>query len=108
MEHPYPAVEFEAVVTPDGMIAVPPALLKNLPSGAPVTVRLTEGTVSNSLRARGVTEELVEQVAELQLERREHVIAFMEAEGVLASDKKFVRLAGSKRRARPTSSRRER
>jgi hypothetical protein len=108
MEHPYPAVEFEAVVTPDGMIAVPAAMLKNLPSGVPVTVRITEGTVSNSLRAWGVTEELVEGVAELQLERREHVVAFLEAEGTLAADKKFATRAGSKRRVRPTSPRRSR
>ena len=100
MEHPYPAVEFEAIVTPEGMIAVPHALLKNVTSGVPVTVRITEGTISNSLRARGVTEDLVEQVAELQLERREHVVAFMEAEGALAADKRFARRAGSKRRQR--------
>jgi hypothetical protein len=100
MEHPYPALEFEAIVTPDGMIAVPSAMLSKLASGVPVTVRITEGTVSNSLRARGVTEELVEEVAELQLERREHVVAFLEAEGILAADKKFVRRAGTKRRAR--------
>jgi len=100
MEHPYPAVEFDAIVTPDGTIAVPSALLKNLPPGVPVTVRITEGTVSDSLRARGVTEDLVEGVAELQLERREHVVAFMEAEGALAADKRFVRRTGSKRRSR--------
>ena len=100
MEHTYPAVEFEAIVTPDGMIAVPSTMLKNLPSGVPLTVRITEGTVSDSLRARGVTEDLVERVAELQLERWEHVVAFLEAEGALAAVKRFVRRTGSKRRPR--------
>jgi len=100
MERLYPAVEFEAVVTPEGMISVPLAIAKSLGEGRSVTVRITEGVVSKSLRNRGITEGLIEHVAELQLERRENVVEFFNAEGLLASSRKFTSRARTTGRSR--------
>ncbi len=100
MERPYPVVEFESVLTPEGTIVVPPAIAKAFAGGKFITVRITDGVVSASLRKRGITEDIVERVADLQLEQRENVVGFFGAEGSLAKTAKFKRLAGKKRRSR--------
>ena len=100
MERPYPAVEFESIITPEGMIVVPPAIAKSFADGQNITVRITAGVVAASLRKRGITEEIIETVAELQLEEREQVLEFFGAEGSLASATKFKQQTGKKRRSR--------
>ena len=52
-------------------------------------MRLVAGTVSRRLRERGVTEEEVEKIAHVQLEGRENVILFLQAEGALRKDNSF-------------------
>ena len=83
------------------MIAVPAAVAKAFVHGKRLTVRVTDGIVSGSLRNRGITEEIIEQVCDLQLEQRENVIGFFEAERMLATDAMFKRrVSGLKRRTR--------
>ena len=91
MEHPYPSIEFEVEVGPDGALALPRALAVRFRPGSKITVRVTDGTVSASLRRRGVTEEEVERIAMVQCESREQAILFLSGEGVLASDSAFSR-----------------
>lgn len=98
MERPYPAVEFESEITAEGMIIIPPAIAVLLPAGRQVTVRITGGIVSRSLRERGITEAIIEQVSELQLEDREHVVEFFRAEQALATDTMFKRRASRLKR----------
>ena len=91
METSYPVVEFEAEVTRSGTLLVPAAIARTLLPGTTLTVRVTRGRVSAALRARGVSEEEVEQIATRQLEPRENVIRFLESEGILASSGRFRR-----------------
>ena len=100
MERPYPVVEFEAVVTPEGTITLPPQIAKAFTDGRAVTVRITDGVVSKSLRLRGITEEIIEHVSELQLEQRENVLTFFGAEGSIAGKSSFRKGWEKKRRAR--------
>jgi hypothetical protein len=95
MEHPYPLIEFETELGDDGVIRVPRSLLKNIGAGGSVTIRLTKGQVSRTLRNRRVSEEEVEAISIRQLERRENVIGFLRAEGELASRRPFIRRAQS-------------
>ena len=101
MERPYPAIEFECDILPGKTILLPPQVARAFADGKRVTVRLTDGVVSTALRNRGVTEALIEEVSEMQLEPRENVIKFLEAERVLAGAKTFrqrsARLIGRKR-----------
>ena len=94
MEHSYPVVEFEATVKVDGTLAMPPAIARTLQPGATVTVRLTRGGIPSGLKRRAVTEEEIERIAARQLEPRENVLRFLEAEGALSRSRRF--LAGSK------------
>ncbi len=90
MEHSYPLVEFETEIQPGGRIVLPPAASRVLAPGSRVTLRITRPAVSPALRRRSVSENEVEQIALAQLEAREHVIRFLEAEGGLASDSSFM------------------
>ena len=91
MEHAYPVVEFEAEVTEGGTLAIPGALARAIKPGTTVTVRLTRGAVAGALRRRGVTEDEIERIAARQLEPRENVVRFLEAEGALGSSARFRR-----------------
>jgi hypothetical protein len=93
MEHPYPSMEFEVEVGKDGALLLPRSLAGRFRPGAKITLRVTDGTVSASLRKRGVTEEEVERIATLQLEKREQAILFLSGQGVLASSEAFSRRA---------------
>jgi predicted DNA-binding antitoxin AbrB/MazE fold protein len=88
-EKPYPVVEFEAAVQPNGVIRLPRTVSLKLKAGTHVTVRLSEETVAHSLRKRNVSEEEIEQIAVTQLEDRSDVIRCLKAEGSLASNRKF-------------------
>ena len=96
MEHPYPSIEFEAEIGPAGTIKIPVHVTKKLKKVNRVTIRLTEGVVSKTLQRRCVTEDEIEQIAELQLERRENIIRFLESEGVLADNRLFLRRAAAR------------
>ncbi|MBI3189173.1 MAG: hypothetical protein HYZ33_00850 [Ignavibacteriales bacterium] len=89
----YPVTEFESVVEPDGSIKLPQGLKKNFSVGSHVIVRLTEDILDSSLRARGISEEEIEQIARLQMEQRADVVRFIKAEGMLRHDRGFVRRA---------------
>jgi len=93
MDHSYPSIEFEASVGRDGTLVLPKALAGRYRSGSRITVRVTEGTVSSSLRKRGVSEEEIERIARLQLEERGQAILFLSGEGTLAADRPFARRA---------------
>ena len=77
------------------MIKIPWHMARRLREGTRVTIRLTEGVVSRSLRDRRVTEDEIEQIAERQLEQRDNIIRFLEAEGGLSNDSVFARRAAS-------------
>ncbi len=93
MEHPYPSVEFEADITGDGIIKIPKTLAQAFGAGKRVTVKLTDGIVSKTLRERNVTEEEIHHIAHLQLEQRENVIEFLNGEGMLSSNASFIKRA---------------
>jgi hypothetical protein len=88
-EKPYPVVEFESAIEPDGFIRLPRTVLSKLKAGTHVTVRLSEEVVAHSLRKRKVTEEEIEQIALMQLEERGDVVRCLKAEGSLASNRGF-------------------
>jgi hypothetical protein len=88
-------IEFETELGDDGVVRVPRPLLKNMGAGGSVIIRLTKGHVSRNLRDRRVSEEEVETISIRQLERREHVIGFLNAEGELANRRPFIRRAQS-------------
>jgi hypothetical protein len=95
VEHPYPLIEFEAELGDDGVVRIPPALLRNITAGRRVTIRLTNGSVSSALRNRGVTEEEIEKISVCQMEQRENIVGFLKAEGELANRRLFARRAES-------------
>ena len=91
MEHPYPSVEFEATVGADGNLKLPRKISESLKTGSVVTIRLTGSVVTGSLHHRGVSEDEIEQIAELQSEARDHVVRFLEVEGALEHERKFAK-----------------
>ncbi len=101
MERRYSAAEFEATIGEGGTIRIPGPLARRFPQGTRVTFRLVEGTVSQILRRRGVTEEEVEEIAMLQLEERANVIAFLGSEGALGKNASFGRRASRTGRTQP-------
>ena len=54
-------------------------------------MRITEGTVSHSLRKRNITEIDIEHIAMMQLEQRGHVLRFLKAEGALGNKAEFAK-----------------
>ena len=95
MEKDRQSIEFEATVTKDGALMVPPSILERflLKQGSIVHVRMTARRLSKRLKERTVTEEEVERIGGLQLEPRESVIRFLTAEGSLASGSSFRKRA---------------
>jgi antitoxin component of MazEF toxin-antitoxin module len=93
MERPYPSVEFEGKMGEHGVIVLPKHIAAKFNAGQEITVKVTEGTVSDNLRRRNVTEEGIEHIALMQLEQREHVLRFLEAEGALAGRGSFAKRA---------------
>lgn len=79
----FTSVEFEALLGDDGEIVVPPPLreLHGLGKGSALRVRLTERSLSDRLRERGVSDEEIRRISDLQLESRDRVIAFLLSEG---------------------------
>jgi hypothetical protein len=100
LEIPYPSFEFETQVQKGGTLVLPRSALAVLPEGTYLTVRITTGRVPGSLRARHITEEDVEHIAAIQLERREAVLRFLKAEGALAGTSASVRRARKRNRRR--------
>lgn len=77
---------FDATLDAHGRIVVPAdvAAVLGPDASALLRVQLTPAAVSEELGRNGVTEDEVERMAELQMEPREQVIAFLLAEGSLA------------------------
>ena len=90
---PYPVIEFESVIEPDGKIHIPKEILSTLGTGTSVTVRVMKDMIEDSLRRRSVSEEEVERIAVRQLEERKNVITFLNSEGALRSNRSFRRRA---------------
>ena len=86
------SVEFADRVGDDGMVrfsrTLPPEM--GMKSGARLTVRIVAGAPSPHLEQRGVTEEEIERICLTQFDERLNVIRFLEAEGSLALDSKFL------------------
>lgn len=97
METPYPSIEFEAELDAEGRLALPKGLRSRIMPGKRITVTITEGTVSRSLRDRNITEHDVEHIAALQLEQREHVLRFLKAEGAFAGKTAFGKRYSTKK-----------
>jgi hypothetical protein len=67
------------------------SLIRDFAENERVTIRLTRGTITASLRDRGVTEEEIESISLRQSEPRGNVIGFLKAEGDLKSQRSFIR-----------------
>jgi len=93
MERAYPSSEYDVVVDGEGKILLPRHLRAKLKPGSRLTIRITEGVVSDTLRRRNVTETEIETIARRQLESRDQVIEFLSAEGALARRRRFARRA---------------
>jgi len=91
----YPVTEFETVIDEHGVLKLPVGLQNQFKAGTQVTVRLTTGEISSSLRKRCVTEEEIERIARLQMEERADVVRFLKTEGSLKSNRGFVRRANA-------------
>jgi len=91
MEKPYPSLECEVRIGHGGVIALPRSIAARFQEGKRITIRVTDGTVSSTLRKRGVTEEEIEQIASLQWEQREHVLGFLQTEGFFPQSSPFAR-----------------
>lgn len=89
----YPAFEFEVEVGPDGAIQLPKHIREKIGGSSSITIRLTEGIVPKHLRRKNVTEEEVEEISGVQMEQRENVIRFLQAEGALGKRRAFKALA---------------
>jgi hypothetical protein len=78
-------VPFEARISADGQLLVPPAAATRLRTfaGSTVEVRLTDASLSAALKARGVTDDEVDRIAAAQLESRETAARFLLSEGAL-------------------------
>ena len=98
MSHERRTLEFEAHITDNGTITVPPQVLEALGSHARagLNVRLTSTVLAGELHVNGATEEEVERIASLQLESREQVIGFLLSEGALARRRR----SGARKRGR--------
>jgi hypothetical protein len=76
--------DYVATLERGGKLTVPSDLLAalHLQEGARVAVRVSTGVPDPSLLARGVTENEVAAIAEIQMEEREAVLQFLRTEGV--------------------------
>lgn len=92
MEHKQSANEFVARIDGRGNIAVPPELARRF-AGKRVHVRLNNREVAAELKARNVTEEEVDRIADVQRESREQIVAFLLSEGALKANRGFHRRA---------------
>lgn len=63
---------------------MPPSVLTHIDKGArSLRVRLTSKVISSALKLKDVTEEEIERIGALQLEKREQVVKFLLTEGAL-------------------------
>ena len=90
------SAEIDLRVPEKGNLQIPSGLLNrlNVRVGGKVRVKVSAGGLSARLKRLGVTDEEIEQIAELQLEPNENVVKFLMAESSLA------RASGFKQRAR--------
>lgn len=90
MEHD-PSKPAVVSVRRDGTIEVPASVVQRMGflPGDRVSVRVTDAALSRRLLDLGVTENEVDEIAERQLEAREHVAKFLAAEGALRRSSAF-------------------
>ncbi|MBI5215808.1 MAG: hypothetical protein HY960_08650 [Ignavibacteriae bacterium] len=81
------------MIEKDGVVRLPSELQGQFNTGSHVTVRLTSGGLSSSLKKLGVTEEEIERIARLQMEERADVVRFLKTEGSLKRNREFIRRA---------------
>lgn len=86
MDQDRKSVEFETVIDEDGRITIPPNLLEQVDTGRrrKISVRLTSASLTRTLKERGVTEDEIERIGDLQLEPREQVVKFLLTEGAFS------------------------
>lgn len=84
MEKAKHRIRFEAEVDGSGSVHFSKRVdALRLKPGAKVTVHIFGGTLSKKLSAMKVTDAEIEQIGTVQLEDREHVVAFLSSQGVL-------------------------
>ena len=85
------SVEFESVIDRDGNIRVPEHLRRVMDETphAKMHVRLTAHLMNSTLRKKGVSEEEIERIGNLQLESRDQVVKFLLSEGALAGNRRI-------------------
>lgn len=86
------SVEIDLKIADDGELSIPKSVLQRLrvQQGSQVHVRLTTNRLSDTLKARNVTEEEVETIAALQLEPRDNVVKFLATESHFAGNSRFL------------------
>jgi bifunctional DNA-binding transcriptional regulator/antitoxin component of YhaV-PrlF toxin-antitoxin module len=84
------SVEFDARVGDQGEILIPDHIREKqgLAAGSPLRVRITDRALSARLSERGVNEEEIQSISDLQIESRENVVAFLLAEGAFSATRK--------------------
>ncbi len=92
MEKAKHTVRFEAEVDASGRVnfSAPVYGLLVTP-GTKVTVKIFGGVLSPTLERLNVTEEEIERIGSVQLEDREHVVAFLSSHGALKKNAGFRR-----------------
>jgi bifunctional DNA-binding transcriptional regulator/antitoxin component of YhaV-PrlF toxin-antitoxin module len=92
--------EFEAVIDQQGQITVPGGFFERLGESPTrrVHVRLSSKELSAELKKRGVTEDEIDRISEMQLEERNQVEQFLLAEGSLRACRRWRKLPRSSRR----------
>jgi hypothetical protein len=85
-------LEFDGVVSETGTVEAPPEVASALVSlrGTKVRVRVRSRERAAALEARGVTDEEISRIADLQAEVPEAVIRFLLSEGVLRRSTRCV------------------
>lgn len=85
------SAEIDLRVPENGNLQIPSGLLNrlNVRVGGKVRVKISAGGLSARLKRLGVTDEEIEQIAELQLEPKENVVKFLMTESSLSGDGGF-------------------
>ena len=91
MEKAKQSIVFESEVDAAGTVQFSRSVGSELRlrEGAKVTVRIVGGVLSPALARRGVTDDEIERIGNVQLEERDQVTMFLESEGVLVRNRSF-------------------
>ena len=91
MEKAKHSIAFEAEIDGNGRVQFSQTVAGELQlkAGAKVTVNITGGVLSKELAARGVSNEEIERIGNVQLEDRQQVVKFLLSEGSLSRSRSF-------------------